>query len=285
MLQGTIFLSGVGKSGIIAKKIAVTMSSSGTKALYLSPLNALHGDIGLVTSGDAVLFLSKSGETDELLHLCPAIRNKGARLISVVSSLDSRLAKACDLNIVLPVSKELCPFNMVPTTSTMVQLIFGDLLAIALMNRKQFTVDDFAQNHPAGRIGKRMTFTVRDLMITGDRVPLAAPENILIDALSEFSGKQCGCLLVIDAAERLLGIFTDGDLRRSLQRHGAMVLHKSLRELMTTTPRFIHAKMLAYDAMKFMEADPKRPITVVPVVEDGKVVGILKMHDIVQSGI
>ena len=284
-IQGTIFLSGVGKSGIVAKKIAVTMSASGTKALYLSPLNALHGDIGLIAPGDAVLFLSKSGETDELFHLCPAIRTKGARLIAIVSNSNSRLAKACDSSIILPVAKELCPFDMVPTTSTMVQSLFGDLLAIALMKKKKFTMDDFAQNHPAGRLGKRMTFTVRDLMITGTGIPFAMPENILIDALSEFSGKQCGCLLIVNSERKLLGVFTDGDLRRSLQKHGAMVLHKSLRELMTHTPRFIDAKMLAYDAMKFMEADPKRPITILPVVEDDKVVGILKMHDIVQSGI
>jgi arabinose-5-phosphate isomerase len=283
--SGTIFLTGVGKSGIIAKKIAATMSSSGTKAHYLSPLNALHGDIGAVSKDDTILLMSKSGETDELLHLCPILRNKGANLIAIVSNIESRLAKACDISICLPVARELCPFDMVPTTSTLVQLIFGDLLAIALMRAKNFSVDDFAQNHPAGRLGKRMTFTVHDLMLTGDFLPLAYAQDQLVNVLVELTNKKCGCVIITNDERHLLGIFTDGDLRRSLQKHGATALHKSMDEIMTKTPRFIHSQMLAFDAMKFMEADQKRPITVLPVVDDQKVVGIIKMHDIVQSGI
>ena len=283
---GTVFLTGVGKSGIIAKKVATTMSSSGTKAVYLSPLNALHGDVGIVSKDDTVLLFSKSGESDELLHLCPTIRNKGAYLIAVVSNMESRLAKACDLSINLPVAKELCPFDMAPTTSTLVQLMFGDLLAMALMRSKHFSKSDFAQNHPAGRLGKRLTFTVKDLMLIGDAIPLAGSNDLLINVLSEFSGKKCGCLLITDEEKRLIGIFTDGDLRRSLQKHGAMVLHKPLSELMNPSPRSIDSKYLAFDAMKYMEADQKRPITVLPVVDtEEKVVGIIKMHDIVQSGI
>lgn len=283
--SGTIFLTGVGKSSFVAKKIAMTMSSSGTKALYISPLNALHGDIGLVTKGDTILLFSKSGETDELLHLCPVLRNKGVHLIAIVSNDESRLAKACDMSITLPVLRELCPFDMVPTTSTFVQLLLGDLLAIALMRSKNFSVDDFAQNHPAGRIGKRMTFTVKDLMLVGDEVPQAEPSELLVNVLVELSNKKCGCVIIMDKEKKMLGIFTDGDLRRSLQKHGPGALHKTMEELMTRTPRFIHSKMLAFDAMKFMEADQKRPITVLPVVDDGVVVGIIKMHDIVQSGI
>ena len=284
--SGTIFLTGVGKSGIIAKKIAATMNSSGTKALYLSPLNALHGDVGMVAKGDSVLFFSKSGESDELLHLCPIVRNKGAFLIAVISNSDSRLAKACDFSIELPVARELCPFNIVPTTSTLVQLMFGDLMSMVLMRSKRFTVDEFAQNHPAGRLGKRLTFLVKDLMISGEGVPFASPNDLLINVLSEFSGKKCGCLLIIDEERRLIGIFTDGDLRRSLQKYGAMVLHKAMHELMTLNPRHIDEKVLAFDAVKYMEADQKQPITVLPVVDsEKKVVGIIKMHDIVQSGI
>ncbi|HXF28831.1 MAG TPA: CBS domain-containing protein, partial [Chlamydiales bacterium] len=183
------------------------------------------------------------------------------------------------------VARELCPFDMVPTTSTIVQLIFGDLLAIALMRLKGFTLEDFRHNHPAGRLGKRLLLTVKDVMISGAGAPLISPAEVLINALPEFSGKKCGCLIVVDEEVKLLGIFTDGDLRRALQKHGAMVLHKTMKELMTPSARFIDPKMLAFDAMKQMEADQKRPITVLPVVDGGKVVGILRMHDIVQSGI
>lgn len=283
--KGTLFLTGVGKSGIIAKKIAMTLASSGTKAIYLSPLDALHGDIGVVSEGDTVLLFSKSGETDELLHLCPALRNKKAVIVAVVSNAISRLVKASDIQVILPVVKELCPFDMVPTTSTLVQLLFGDLLAIALMQAKRFTVDDFAENHPSGRLGKRMTYRVKDLMITGKAVPLAFPDDLLITVLAEISGKKCGCLLVADKDARLLGIFTDGDLRRSLQKYGTILLHKPLKELMTQNPSCIDSKTLAYVALKNMEQDPKRLITHLPVVDDGKLVGLLKMHDIIQAGI
>jgi len=282
----TIFISGVGKSSLVAKKVVATMNASGTKALYLSPMNALHGDVGMVSKGDTVLMLSKSGESDELMQLCPALRNKGAFLVAVVCNPTSRLAKAADLVVHLPIAKELCPFDMVPTTSTQAQLLFGDLLSIALMRAKGFTIEEFRHNHPAGRLGKRLTITVKDLMLIGDDVPLAAPEDLLINVLSDFSGKKCGCLIIVDKAGVLMGIFTDGDLRRSLQKHGAQVLHKSLQEIMTPNPRFLDSKGLAFDAMKYMESDQKRPITVLPVIDDEKrVVGILKMHDIVQSGL
>jgi arabinose-5-phosphate isomerase len=283
---GSVFLSGVGKSGIIAKKIATTMSSSGTKALFLSPINALHGDLGVVARGDTVLLFSKSGESDELLQLCPALRNKGAFLVAVVSNKESRLAKSADMTVCLPVSKELCPFDLAPTTSTLVQLMFGDLLAIALMRAKHFTKDDFAQNHPAGRLGRRLLLTVQDLMLKGRDLPLAKPEDTLISVLAEFSSKKCGCLMIVDQAQTLLGIFTDGDLRRSLEKHGASVLEKKMGELMTENPRFIPHTSLAFDAMKTMEIDPKKPITVLPVLNEHKrVEGIIRMHDIVQSGL
>jgi arabinose-5-phosphate isomerase len=284
-VKGTIFLSGVGKSGIIAQKIAVTMNSAGTRAMYLPTLDALHGDIGIVRTGDTALLLSKSGETDELIRLCPALRNKGASLIAVVSKSGSRLAKACDRIMILPVARELCPFDMVPTTSTTCQLIFGDLVTVALMRGKNFAIDEYVQNHPAGRIGKRLILRVRDLMVTGEAIPQVSPEDMLINVLPEFSGKRCGALLVCDEEGQLLGIFTDGDLRRSLERYGASLLHKTMASLMTKNPRSVPSDMLAYEAMCFMEADQKHPIFVLPVVDEGRLTGLLKMHDIVQSGL
>jgi arabinose-5-phosphate isomerase len=283
---GVIFFTGVGKSGLVAKKIAFTMVSTGTKALYLSPTDALHGDLGIVSEQDAFVILSKSGESDELIHLIPAIRNKGATLIGVVCNPQSRLKAACHYSISLPFQRELCPFDMAPTMSTTVQLMFGDLLSIALMRHKNFSLDQYALNHPSGRIGKRITLKVKDLMLTDSKVPLCYPEMKLVDTLVELSNKRCGCLLVVDQSQRLLGIFTDGDLRRALQRFGGAVLEAPMGELMTKNPRWIGPEMLAWDAMKMMEADYQKRIMVLPVIDSERhVLGLLHLHDIIQSGL
>jgi arabinose-5-phosphate isomerase len=284
--QGVIFFTGVGKSGLIAQKIAVTMTSTGTRALYLSPTDALHGDIGMVTNKDVFVLLSKSGETDELLSLVPYIRNKGATLMSIVSNKESRLSRACDHHIHLPLAGELCPFNMAPTMSTTLQMIFGDILAIAMMRHKKFTLDEYASNHPAGAIGRKITLKVKDLMITGDKMPLCKPTDRLIDTLVELSNKRAGCVLIVNAKKRMRGIFTDGDLRRSLQKHGAEVMQFTMDSLMTTTPKKIGPNVLAIDALRLMEQNQNHPIMVLPVVEeDQTVVGLIKMHDIIQTGL
>lgn len=284
--SGSIFFTGVGKSGLIAKKIAVTLVSTGTKAHYISPIDAVHGDLGMLSDQDAFVFISKSGESDELLSLVPSIRNKGAKMIGIVCNDKSRLAKACHLTITLPLLSELCPFDLAPTNSTTVQLMFGDLLAVALMNKKNFTKEAYVQNHPAGRIGKRLTMKVKDLMISGPGIPFTSPEHKLVDTLVELSNKKCGCVLIVDATKKLLGIFTDGDLRRSLQTHGGKVMDTAMSKLMSSNPRWIDPDVLAWEAMKGMEADPSRPITVLPVISpDRTVVGIIKLHDIIQSGL
>lgn len=283
--NGVMIFSGVGKSGLVAEKIAMTMTSTGTRALFISPTNALHGDIGIVSSQDVFVFLSKSGESEELLQLIPALRNKKVKIIGIVSNAKSRLAKASDLYIDLPLEQELCPFDMVPTTSAVIQLIFGDLLAISLMRLKNFTIDEYVLNHPAGRIGKRISMKVSDLMITGSSLPLCQPQDTLGDTLVELSNKRCGCVLVVDEAQALQGIFTDGDLRRSLQKHGATSLHLKMGDVMTKTARSIAPEKLAFEAMREMEGDQKNAITVLPVLEEKKVVGIIKLHDIIQSGL
>ncbi len=283
--KGVVFFSGVGKSGIIAEKIAVTMISTGTKAYYVSPTNALHGDLGIVTSSDVFVMLSKSGETEELLHLVPFIRNKGAFLIAVTSNPSCRLVKAANMSIYLPLERELCPFDLAPTTSTAVQLIFGDVLAVGLMKSKNFALSDYALNHPGGRIGRRASVQVADLMLGEHSVPLCAPTDQLVNVLVELSDKRCGCLIVVDAQQMLLGIFTDGDLRRSLQREGADVLHKPIEDLMSRAPKSIPSQARAWDALKLMEADQKHPVMILPVVDAGKVVGLIKMHDIIQAGL
>jgi arabinose-5-phosphate isomerase len=284
-LHGVVFCTGVGKSGIIAQKIAMTLSCSGTKAFFLSPQDALHGDVGAVGSGDMVFLFSKSGETSELLELCPALRNKGAHLVAVVMNPKARLVKACETSFILPELKELCPFDLAPTTSTMAQLIFGDLLAMALMRQKGVSLSDFIQNHPGGRIGRRQLVKVRDLMITGPQLPVCGPTDHLGDLLVELSNKQCGCICIVDEASLLLGIFTDGDLRRTLLRLGPAGLGAQMGSLMTTSPKTIGPDALAYDALRAMESNQQRPITVLAVVEDGKCLGLIKMHDILQSGV
>jgi arabinose-5-phosphate isomerase len=283
--KGFIIFTGVGKSGIIAEKTAMTLISTGTKALYLPPMNFLHGDIGIVSENDLLVMISKSGETEELLNLVPFIQRRKAKILALVSNPVCRLAKCSDLSMYLPVEKELCSFDLVPTTSTAVQLIFGDVLAVALMKARNFNMSDYVLNHPAGSIGKKMTLTVKDVMLGGDQVPFCKPQDRLVDVLVELSNKKCGALLVVDEQRRLQGIFTDGDLRRALQMNGSRVLEQNMAAIMTASAICVSSDMLAWDAMKHMQKDPKKWVMVTPVIENHTVVGILRMHDIVQAGI
>lgn len=284
--KGMMIFSGVGKSALVAEKIAMTMTSTGSRAFFLSPNNALHGDIGIISPDDIFIMLSKSGESDELLHLVPFIRNKGVKMGAIVTNKTSRLAKAVDFLLPVPLEKELCPFDLAPTTSTVIQMIVGDILAVALMELKKFTQDDFAMNHPAGRIGRRILTRVKDLMIAGSGIPLSKPADKLVDTLVELSNKRCGCVLVVDDTLDLKGIFTDGDLRRALQKYGPKALDLRMEQLMTSSPKWIESKELAWEALHLMEADPKHPIMVLAVLDEHKkVAGVIKMHDIVQSGL
>lgn len=284
--KGVLFFTGVGKSGLVAKKIAFTMVSTGTRAFFLSPIDALHGDLGMVSSKDVFIILSKSGESEELINLIPAIRNKGAVLIAVVCNPQSRLAAACNITITLPFKRELCPYDMVPTMSTSIQGLFGDLLTIALMRHKNFSLDEYALNHPSGRIGKRMTLKVKDLMLTAERIPLCKPEDRLGDVLVELSNKRCGCILIADENLKLLGIFTDGDLRRTLQKTGGDVLGLRMQEVMNPCPSSIGPEVTAWEAMNRMEIDYKKRYMMLPVIDSSdNVLGLLHLHDVVQSGI
>lgn len=285
-VSGLLVLTGVGKSGIIAEKIAMTLISTGTKALYFPPTNFLHGDIGILSEQDLLLLFSRSGETEELLHLIPFAKKRKTPIVAIVSHLNSRLARLADLSVYLPVEKELCPFNLAPTTSTLVQLLFGDLLTISLMQKKQFDLFEYSLNHPAGSIGKKMILKVEDLMFREQNIPTANPSDKLIDVLFELSDKKCGALLIVDEEKKLLGIFTDGDLRRALQAKGPSVLEQSMRDLMINSTVVASQGQLAWDALALMQKDPKKYITTLPVVlNDRTVIGILRLHDIVQAGI
>jgi arabinose-5-phosphate isomerase len=282
--SGVVLLTGVGKSGHVAQKISATMVSTGTRASFLCPLHALHGDLGFVSANDLFLMFSKSGESQELLDLLPYIQRKGAYSIAIVSQESSRLAKQANMSMVLPVDEELCPFDLAPTISTTVQMLFGDCLAIALMQSRKFSVEDFALNHPAGFLGRKITMKVVDLMLKKEHLPLCKQSDLLIDSLHELSAKKCGCLLVCDDQGSLRGIFTDGDLRRAIQINGPQALQLSLSQLMTAAPLTVSSHLLVYEAMGKMEADPTRLVTALPVVENGELIGLLRMHDIVQAG-
>ena len=283
--SGLILLTGVGKSGLIAEKIAQTLTSTGTRSLFLSPTNSLHGDLGIAREGDLVIILSKSGESQELLELLPYLRNRNVKTLAIACNQESRLCKNVDFPLILPQEPEICPFDLAPTTSTTMQLIVGDVLAVGLMRRKNISLEEFASSHPAGRIGKRILVRVQDLMIVGDAIPRARESDLLVEVLVELTNKRCGCVLVIDGMDRLSGIFTDGDLRRSLQKFGSAALQMRMDILMTKDPRTTTPSELAVEALSRMESDQKHLITVLPVVNKDKVAGLIRMHDIVQTGI
>ncbi|MFA6119596.1 MAG: KpsF/GutQ family sugar-phosphate isomerase [Parachlamydiales bacterium] len=279
--KNNIVFTGVGKSAIIANKIAMTMLSTGTKAIFLPASDALHGDIAIISKDDVFVVLSKSGETDELINLIPYVKKRKAVVVAIVSNEKSRLAKIADHYICLPVEKELCPYNLAPTTSTSVQLIFGDVLTIALMEKKNFSINEYALNHPAGAIGKQITLKVEDLMVKD--LPLCHESDLIKDVLHVLSSKKCGTLLVVDKKNKLKGIFTDGDLRRLIQENTQDFFNKKMKDIMTRDFISINKNALAVEAMKKMQE--KKQVMILPVIENEKIEGIIRMHDIVQSGI
>ena len=255
--------------------------STGTRSLFLPAGNFLHGDIGGIGSDDSVILLSKSGRTEELLEMLPHLKKKGTTLIGVVSDVDSQLAQHVDHIVELPVLKELCPYDLAPTTSTAVQLLFGDLLAMSLMKKRDFTLELYADNHPKGAIGKRITKTVRDLMKRGDELPLCHKDHRLMDVIVELSNKRCGCLLIVDDEMKLQGIFTDGDLRRVLQADGPNALEKTMDELSICDPITLEPELIAHHALQLMQQH--RLVMVAPVIENKRVIGLIRMHDIVHE--
>jgi arabinose-5-phosphate isomerase len=284
--QGKIVILGVGKSGIIAQKIAATMTSTGSGALYLHPSDALHGGIGIINADDVVMILSNSGETDEIIEMLPYLKRRQVPIIALVGNLNSTLARRADAVLDGSVDQEACPLNLAPTTSTTVALALGDALAMTLMQVRGLTPDDFAVNHPAGQLGKRLTLTVADLMHGGADNPTIALGAPWLEAVKAISAGGLGAVNVIDDVGGLAGIVTDGDLRRAIQKSDPTAL-ASLRsdELMTRNPIVASPELLAYDALKLMEDRPSQ-ISVLPVVDSERVcVGLIRLHDIVRSGL
>lgn len=284
---GQVIVLGVGKSGIIGQKIASTMTSSGTAALFLHPSDALHGGLGIVTPDDVVILLSNSGETDELLQLLPALKRRNVPLLAIVGNVKSSIAQRADAVIDASVDQEVCPLNLAPTASTTVALAIGDAIAMTLMRAKGITETDFASNHPGGQLGKRLTVLVGDLMHSGSHNPTITDDATWIDIVAAITQFGLGAVNVIDGNGRLAGVVTDGDLRRAIQRLGRDLEWANLKcdQLMTPNPVVTTPETLAYDALRLMEDRPSQ-INVLPVVDgERKCVGLIRLHDIVRSGL
>ncbi|MBA3443131.1 MAG: KpsF/GutQ family sugar-phosphate isomerase [Pyrinomonadaceae bacterium] len=281
-----VVLIGVGKSGVIAQKIAATMTSTGTIAVYLHPSDALHGSLGIITPGDVVVALSNSGESDEVVAMLPFLKHRQVPIIAIVGNLESTLARRADVILNASVDHEACPLNLTPTTSTTVALAIGDALAMTLMQTKGLTSEGFAANHPSGRLGRRLTLKVSDLMHCDARNPIVSIDAQLLEVVQAISKGGLGAVSVVDKAGHLLGVITDGDVRRALERSRIAdleTLHS--QHIMTPDPVVASPDLLAYSALQLMEDRPSQ-IAVLPVVDDERrCVGLIRLHDIVRSGL
>ncbi|WP_119343412.1 KpsF/GutQ family sugar-phosphate isomerase [Facilibium subflavum] len=280
--QGRVIVIGMGKSGHIASKIAATLASTGTPAFFVHPAEAGHGDFGMITKQDVVIAISNSGSTPELTALTPMIKMLGIPLIAMTSKLNSPLADAADVTLNLGVTKEACPHNLAPTCSTTATLVLGDALAISLLRAKNFTAEDFASSHPSGSLGKRLLLKVKNLMITGDKIPLVHPNATIEQTIMEISSKGLGMSLVSEDGKKILGIFTDGDLRRMF----AQEKYKkgiAIKTLMSKSPKTIHEDAMAIEALELMN---QHKITSLAAIDDDcHLKGIIHMHDLIREGI
>ena len=281
--EGKVIVLGIGKSGVIAQKIAQTMTSTGTAAVFVHPSDALHGSLGMICNGDVAIAISNSGETDEIVALLPALQKREVPLIAIIGNLESTLARRADTTLDASVDREACPLDLAPTASTTVALAIGDALAMTVMEEKGLTADDFAANHPAGRLGKRLTITVGDLMHDSPNVASDADWLQVVSAISRYA---LGAVNVVDGDGALIGIITDGDLRRTIEKNQADGLDGlKAAEMMTENPITVSAKLLAYDALQLMENRPSQ-IAVLPVIDgNGIACGLIRLHDIVRSGL
>lgn len=283
--RGRVIVTGMGKSGLIGKKIAATLASTGTPSFFLHPAEGIHGDLGMVTSEDIVLALSNSGETAEVIGILPAVRRIGARIIAMAGREQSTLAQNADVFLDVAVEKEACPMGLAPTASTTAALAMGDALAVALLSSRKFTPEDFALFHPGGSLGRKLLLTVENVMHTGENNPLVMADRLVKEALFVMTAKGLGVTSVVDREGRLLGIVTDGDIRRGLEK-GHDFLDRPVETIMTKTPRTITKDKLAAQALNFMEKNKPRPITVLPVVDDQfRAIGIIHLTDLLRQGV
>jgi arabinose-5-phosphate isomerase len=286
--RGKVVVTGLGKSGLVCRKIAATFSSMGTPSFFLHAGDANHGDMGMIMEGDVVLAVSNSGETEEILTLIPTLKRIGVRIVAMTGNHDSTLSRAADVVLDAGVTEEACPLGLSPTASTTAALALGDALAVILLEKKGFKEEDFALRHPGGILGRKLLLRVEDLMHRDGDVPLVGEETLMKEAILVITSKRLGVTGVIDKRGDLIGVITDGDLRRGLQAHGDGILSKRAEEIMTLKPRSIEKDALASQALARMEENMPRPITSLFVVEnpgDRVPVGILHIHDLLKAGI
>ena len=281
--RGRVVVTGMGKSGLVGKKIAATLASTGTPAFFLHPAEAGHGDLGMVTSRDILLAISNSGETEEIVELIPFLKRFNLRLISITGNPNSTLSRMADVTLDVSVKEEACPFGIVPTASTTATMAIGDALAVALLVKKGIKEEDFAFFHPGGIIGKKLLITVRDLMHKGDNIPKVFLDTPMSKAVIEMSSKRLGHTIVLDDSGRVEGIIADGDVRRGLEKWGGRLFELTAKEVMSKTPKTVHEEELAAKALSIMES---HSITALVVVDgDGRAIGIIHLHDILKQGI
>lgn len=281
--KGRVVVTGMGKSGLVGKKIAATLASTGTPAFFLHPAEASHGDLGMVTSRDVIIALSNSGETEELICLLPFLKRFNVSLISLTGNPLSTLSKSSEVNLDISVSNEACPFGLVPTASTTAALAMGDALAVAILTKKGFKEDDFANYHPGGSIGKRLLIKVKDLMLIEDAIPVISQFMNMTQAVIEISSKRLGITIVVDEDKKILGVITDGDLRRGIERCGRDFFDMKPVDIMIKNPKTISEEELAAKALSIME---RYSITSLVVPDnDDRAKGIIHIHDILRKGI
>ena len=279
--RGRVIVTGIGKSGIVARKIVATLNSTGTPSLFLHPVEAMHGDLGMVVAEDVVIALSNSGETDELNLLIPSIKRIGCPLIALTGRVDSTLGRQSDIAIDVGVDREACPLGLAPTASTTALLAVGDALAVTLLEKRKFKSSDFRKFHPGGSLGQRLSVKVREIMLTGKKIPMVSRGETMRRAIEEINGKRLGATLVVEKDQMLVGIITDGDIRRCLLSHET-VYDRLVEEVMTKDPKTVASEALASNALSIME---KHQITVLPIVNPvNKVRGVLHLHDILGKG-
>lgn len=280
--KGRVIVSGMGKSGHIASKIAATLASTGTPAFYVHPGEASHGDMGMITQDDVVIILSNSGNTSELVTIVPLLKRLQIPLIGILGNTTRELAQNCDAVLDASVTQEACPLGLAPTSSTTAALVMGDALAVALLKARGFTEEDFARSHPGGRLGRRLLIHVRDVMHAGENIPRVTPKTPATDAIIEMTSKKLGVTTVINDSNTLLGIITDGDLRRTLEKN--IDLHQAKAEdIMTQTTKTIHADQLAAEALQYMN---EHKITSLVILDnEQKVSGVLHLHDLLNAGV
>lgn len=280
--RGRVVVTGMGKSGHVSNKIAATLASTGTPAFFMHPAEASHGDVGMITKHDLLLAVSYSGETEEVITILPVVKRMGAKLLSLTGNPNSTMAKASDVHLDISVAEEACPLNLAPTASTTATLAMGDALAVALLKNRGFTADDFARSHPSGNLGKRLLLRVADVMRVGDRVPAVSADVTLRDALLEMTDKGLGMTAIVGAGNSILGIYTDGDLRRTLDS-GADIRTTVIRDVMHTNCKTTSAEVLAAEALRLLEENKITSLLVAD--EDGALVGALNIHDLFREGL